>query len=87
MVFAVALLLALVQAGLLRAKDDHSLAAEQAAEMVQPDAVKVTQMRLTKDRLSGQGRRLGMAYRLQTGEVVYVPDQLPPIPAPSGAAE
>lgn len=76
MVFAVALLLAFVQAGLLRTKDAHAQAAGQAAESIQPDAVKVTQMRLTEDRLSGQGRRLGTAYRLQSGEVVYVPDRM-----------
>jgi len=74
MVFAVALLLAFVQAGLLRINDASVPATGQVAEMVQADAVKVTQMRLTQDRLTGQGRRLGTAYRLQSGEVVYVPD-------------
>ncbi len=77
MVFAVALLLAFVQAGLLRAKDSDTQSAGHATETVQFDTVKVTQMRVTEDRLTGQGRRLGTAYRLQSGEVVYVPDQRP----------
>jgi len=29
----------------------------------------------TKDPLSGEGARLGVAYRLKSGEVVYVPDR------------
>ena len=80
MVFAVALLLAFVQAGLLRANNSDAASAEHATETVQFDAVKVRQLRLTEDRLTGQGRRLGTAYRLQSGEVVYVPDQRSPTP-------
>lgn len=31
--------------------------------------------RLSEETLSGRGERLGMAYRLPNGEVVYVPEQ------------
>lgn len=40
-----------------------------------PDRVrKLPRYRLSRDELSGEGVRLGTAYRLKSGEVVYVPD-------------
>ena len=38
------------------------------------DRVRVPRYRPSADRLSGDGQRLGVAYRLASGEVVYVPD-------------
>lgn len=39
--------------------------------------------RVTADTMSGEGTRLGVAYRLPGGQVVYVPEGAPP---PAGAA-
>ena len=47
-------------------------AAQVASEQ---DRVKMQHFRPTKDPLSGEGARLGVAYRLKSGEVVYVPDR------------
>ena len=60
-VFAVALLLALVgRAG----RQDAPLEAMK----------KLDRFTVGEDRLTGAGERLGTAYRLESGEVVYVPD-------------
>ena len=37
-------------------------------------ARKLPHYRVSRDELSGEGTRLGTAYRLKSGEVVYVPD-------------
>ena len=37
-------------------------------------AKKLPHYRVSRDELSGDGVRLGTAYRLKTGDVVYVPD-------------
>ena len=60
-VFAVALLLAL--AGRASRRD---------APVEQ--MLKLDRFTVGDDRLTGAGERLGTAYRLQSGEVVYVPD-------------
>ena len=79
MVFAVALLLALVEAGVIHSAGSataETLSRSDASgnlEIVQREGRKVTKMRLTHDSLSGEGERLGIAYRLKSGEVVYVP--------------
>lgn len=39
-----------------------------------PSRVRVPHYRPSADRLAGDGQRLGVAYRLASGEVVYVPD-------------
>jgi hypothetical protein len=43
-------------------------------ENLKPDAVKMQRYRPTNQQLSGEGQRLGTAYRLKSGEVVYVPE-------------
>ena len=70
MVFAAALLLALVEAGVVGATGGR-----QAPERVAADNVKVNQIRVTQDKLTGEGERLGTAYRLKSGEIVYIPDR------------
>ncbi len=60
-VFAVALLLALVG----RAARDGAPSA---------NTQKLDRFTVGDQRLTGAGERLGTAYRLQSGEVVYVPD-------------
>lgn len=69
MVFAVALLLALVEAGVIR-----QAGAKDSLERVAAEKVPVNEMRVTQDQLTGEGQRLGTAYRLTSGEIVYVPD-------------
>jgi hypothetical protein len=41
-------------------------------------SVKMESYRPTNEKLSGNGERLGVAYRLANGEVVYVPDTSAP---------
>ena len=74
--FSVALLLALF--GYL-----HSVKALAPAEARHPDqlpvaalqkALKMPHFRPANDSSSGEGTRLGVAYQLQSGEVVYVPE-------------
>ena len=77
MVFAVALMTALVSLFGLRV----------AQGRIQPKGSPATKERLERERvplkrfreshaeLSGEGERLGTAYRLSSGEVVYVPDE------------
>jgi hypothetical protein len=82
MVFAVALLLALIQTGALQTAAAKSSAPDKSQpDRAQIDSRKahVTKMRLTQDQLTGEGQRLGTAYRLKSGELVYVPDT-PPTP-------
>lgn len=93
MVFALALLLALVEAGVVRvagtqrteqtelASSQQNTSREEKLEPVRNQGVKVTTLRVTHDKLCGEGQRLGTAYRLKSGEVVYVPEPpLAPMP-------
>jgi hypothetical protein len=43
-------------------------------EIIQKRGQKLTHYRATREQLTGQGERLGIAYRLSNGEVVYVPE-------------
>ena len=43
-------------------------------EIIQKQGQKLTHYRATQEQLTGQGQRLGIAYRLSNGEVVYVPE-------------
>jgi hypothetical protein len=43
-------------------------------EIIQKQGQKLTHYRATQEQLTGQGERLGIAYRLSNGEVVYVPE-------------
>ena len=78
--FSVALLLALF--GYL-----HSVRTLAPADAQHPDplpvaalqkALKMTRFRPANDSRTGEGTRLGVAYRLQSGEVVYVPEDAVP---------
>ena len=82
MVFAIALLLALVgnlqQSGRVfgdanqqqRAGD----ATAQELDRINPSAKPLERYRPSNEELTGEGERLGTAYRLKSGEVVYVPE-------------
>ena len=44
------------------------------AEAVDPDGMKLPRYRLSEEKLGGEGVKLGVAYRLASGEVVCVPE-------------
>ena len=79
--FAVALLLAM--ASFMNLPEIKMKRAEAAAqqksnapdlESLKKENVKMERYRETRQELRGEGERLGTAYRLKSGEVVYVPD-------------
>jgi len=72
--FAAVLLLATVT---YFARTDQSAAADLQHEQVN-QSVKMESYRPTNEKLTGNGERLGVAYRLANGEVVYVPDTSAP---------
>lgn len=70
--FAVALLLAMVS---YYNKANNEAAAARQLEALQQPGVKMERYRPSNEELKGAGERLGTAYRLANGEVVYVPDK------------
>ncbi|WP_206295397.1 DUF2149 domain-containing protein [Humisphaera borealis] len=78
MVFAIAVLIAFVQAGSLRSEASGARAPASSTptmrEKLASETVQVMQMEVSNQKLSGQGERLGTAYRLKSGQVVYVPE-------------
>src|SRR5262249_27516841 len=76
MVFSIALLLALVSASRLPTTSTvtESSAGAGSRELPSQQQFKLDHFRISKERLTGEGDRLGTAYRLKSGEVVYVPD-------------
>jgi hypothetical protein len=44
-------------------------------EIIRKRGLKLERFRATNEQLTGQGERLGTAYRLASGEVVYVPEK------------
>ena len=70
LVFAVAVLIAAWSA---------SQAATKAAgaadlQIAVSNGVELETLKMTKNKLTGEGQRLGTAYRLKSGKVVYVPE-------------
>ena len=81
--FAVALLLAIVSYGNLAKKQDASLAkskGEPGMEVVNEKGATLEHYRSSDETAGGDGQRLGTAYRLKSGEVIYVPDKKAPNP-------
>jgi len=79
--FIVALLLALFtlfSSGSLLDKDSNVTLVKQTEngdiEIVTKTGPQITVQKVTDKTLSGQGTRLGVAYRLANGQVVYVPE-------------
>ena len=80
MVFSIALLLALVsyfRLPELPSPESATQSASSTTERLQQQTHKLEHYhyRESHDKLTGEGQRLGTAYRLKTGEVVYVPDE------------
>jgi hypothetical protein len=49
-------------------------ARNQEMEIITKEGKKVTAMKVTKDTVQGRGQRLGIAYKLEDGTMVYVPE-------------
>ncbi|HBA84686.1 MAG TPA: hypothetical protein DCZ95_11380 [Verrucomicrobia bacterium] len=83
-VFALGFMLALISyIGLpeLVARQDMTLVKNPGTpqmEIIRKKGTKIERFRLSKDRLGGEGEKLGVAYRLKSGEVVYVPEENEP---------
>lgn len=79
--FSVALLLAIVSYGNLAKKQNASLSKTQGdpgMEAVTDSGKELKHYRPSESTAGGDGQRLGTAYRLKSGEVIYVPDQATP---------
>ena len=73
--FSVALLLALF--GYLQNARTHTetaTAPDRIPVAALQKALKMPHFRPVQDQLTGEGKRLGMAYQLASGDVVYVPE-------------
>ncbi len=82
MVFAVALILTMLTAlsvpGLLTRTEDLTIvrnAGKPDMEIIMRKGVKIDRYRMSRDVAAGSGRRLGVAYMLPNGEVIYVPEE------------
>lgn len=80
MMFAASLLLVLVtQSSLpeLRSQQDETTVLKNPGkpnmEIIRRKGRKLEHYRMSQQALDGEGERLGVAYRLKTGELVYVP--------------
>ena len=43
-------------------------------EMIVKRGERIERLRASEERGAGRGQRLGVAYRLESGEVIYVPE-------------
>ncbi len=82
MVFAVALILAMFTAlsvpELLTSKDDITIIknpGKDNMEIITKQGVKIDHYQISEEEIGGNGQRLGVAYQLPSGEVVYVPEK------------
>ena len=82
MVFAVALLLALVSyfqlPELLSERQDITIIknpGKSSMEIIHRKGRKLEHYRMSNQSLGGEGEKLGTAYRLKSGDVVYVPEE------------
>lgn len=83
MVFAVALLLAMVSAlkvpELLFSSEEVTLVKNPGTpemEIIRKKGVELDHYRMSQEAGTGEGQRLGICYRLESGEVIYVPEQM-----------
>jgi hypothetical protein len=81
MVFSIALLLALFARTPMAQLLSHATnvtviknAGQPDMEIIQQHGTLLEHYRVSNHELGGEGERLGTAYRLKTGEVVYVPE-------------
>lgn len=88
-VFAVGLMVALIQAfsltQLLDPNSSFTIIRKDASgqmEIIEKDRKDVKVRKITPEQKSGPGKRLGIAYELPDGSVVYVPEEAAATPAP-----
>ena len=81
LVFIVGLLIALFGAYHLEdllSQDSHMTLVKKSAdgqmEIIEKKGTKISAMKVTKDKAKGRGQRLGTAYQLEDGSMVYIPD-------------
>lgn len=86
-VFAVGLIIALAAAmktgKLATAQGAQAAQASGPTEIEVKEGQKLVKYRSTDDKTRGPGHRIGTAFRLPSGEVVYVPDEEATAPAPA----
>ena len=82
LVFSVSLLIAFVAYArlpeLMNPQSDVTLVknpGQANMEILQKKGTKIEKFRATSQKLGGEGEKLGVAYRLKSGEVVYVPEE------------
>ena len=81
MVFAVALMLALVtyyNIPELLKEDSEVIVIKNPGkpnmELIKKKGIKLEKYRISNKTLAGEGQRLGVTYKLKNGEIIYVPD-------------
>lgn len=81
LVFIVGLLIALFGAyhleDLLSQESDLTIvkkASDGQIEIIEKKGKKIKAMKVTKDKAKGRGERLGTAYKLENGSMIYIPD-------------
>ncbi len=80
MVFAVVLLFALLQSSNVKelfTDDDYMVIknpGKENMEILNKEGVKLEKYKMSEENTSGEGSRLGVCYKLDNGEVVYVPE-------------
>lgn len=82
LVFIVGLLMTLISAyrlqDLFDQNSDLTIMKQQAdgrMEIIVKEGTRIKATRVTRESAQGRGNRLGVAYRLEDGTMVYVPDQ------------
>lgn len=83
-VFAIGIMVALLQAfslaQLLNPDSNFTIVTKDEAgqmEIIERDKDRIRVRKITPERQSGQGKRVGIAYQLPDGSVVYVPEDEP----------
>jgi len=71
MVFAVALLIALVS----RLPQQRNPSELSASGQIPIEGESLKRYQIGESQIGGQGKQLGMAYQLESGEVIYVPQE------------
>ena len=60
--------------GRIAAEDREQRAADGLREIIVKRGTEITAYELTGETMGGDGERLGTAYRLANGQIIYVPD-------------
>jgi hypothetical protein len=75
-VLSVALMIALLARPMLRSEAQRGDATSQQLEAVAPERAELPSFRLSGQTVGGDGERLGVAYRLTSGEVICVTEEI-----------